>query len=139
VQANPFYLLFASPPTWGGLCLRWALAAGLIFSTFFDPAPLFAGLPVASDPGSATHYQFMRDVGCAIAAGFLFLGLLTRIVSLLLAAALLVAMVLEMQILAGPIATQIVLMGAALGLTFSGAGIFSVDRKISRFLLPNVG
>ena len=141
MSSNPIYLFFASPPTLAGTVLRLGFAASLLYGTFFEPTAVFQDLaePVEGVTMITTTLQFTRDVACSVLAACLVLGFLTRLAGVLLTAAIISMASLDMQLIPSGDATHILTASAALALALLGSGLFSLDRKISRFLLPSVG
>jgi len=141
VSSNPVYLFFASPPTLAGTVLRLGFATALLYGTYFEPTPVFEDSSRAevAELAITTTVQFTRDVACSILAGALILGFLTRLAGVILVGAILFMASLDMQLIPSGEATHIVTTSAALALALLGSGLFSIDRKISRFLLPSVG
>lgn len=144
-MANPLYLFFASRAGTAATVLRWVLAFVLLNDAYCQSR-------ILADPSlSATlNSWILWDFGCwdnswtglvfkFLSGAALLVGLFTRLVSGLIF--LLLTYFVLSPPLPDPRTLQMGLLSLALtlSLTLGGGGRFSLDRKISQYLLPNLG
>lgn len=146
MSSNPIYVFFATPKSFGPFILRLLLAAVFIFhggqKTFgwFDgpgwtaSLKMFAGMGFS--PGVAVAVMFVELL---VAISMLF-GFLTRL-SALGVIGVMAGALYFVHAPQGWAASEFpfALLMAALALVFLGGGRLSLDRGISRQLLPTLG
>ena len=140
-MVNPIYLFFASKAGGAAIVLRLTVAGFLLFDAVIMTMALLSPAAGAS-PALAWDWLLPgTGVGGVIlrwAAGLgLLAGLFTRFISLVLVVMLVFAGFRMMS--ADPDAVREVILAGALclALMFAGGGAFSMDRKISDYLLPS--
>lgn len=149
VSANPIYQFFATSGSTGPLLLRLWLAAIFFYHGTQKTFGLFGGdgwertmVSWTSDHGYGLPYVIAAAaiLGELIIAPALFLGLFTRLMGLLV-----VVLMTGSAFFSAPEATwEMLQLPITLGiiglvLCMQGGGVFSLDRAISRQLLPTVG
>lgn len=144
-MVNPIYLFFSSRAGTAATVLRLTLGFFLLHDAYCqsrmltDPAlvPLLSPW-VVWDFGSFDNFWLGLGIKCAAAAGLL-VGFLTRLISGLIVAYLAWHLLTPPLLPPATLQAGILSLALALSLMLGGGGRFSLDRKISHYLLPTLG
>ncbi len=144
-MVNPIYLFFSSRAGTAATVLRLTLGVFLLHDAYCqsrmltDPALVSLLSPwVVWDFGSLDNFWLGLGIKYAAAAGLL-VGFLTRLTSGLIVAYLAWHLLTPPLLPPASLQTGILSLGLALSLMLGGGGRFSLDRKISQYLLPTLG
>jgi putative oxidoreductase len=148
-MANPIYAFFHTRAGLGPLCLRLALVATFGYHGSQKAFGLFDGLGfkaslavmTGSDglglPTALATVAIVAELAVAI---LLFLGLFTRLASLLVILLMTGALIfVHSGSSFGDMELPFVVLAAGISLLFTGGGSLSLDKRLSSALLPEVG
>lgn len=148
VTSNPVFQFFQTPGNLGPALLRWSLAWIFFYHGTQKAFGLFGGMGwFATLELFEKNFGLPAPLAISVIVGELLLclsllfGFGTRLAGLGVAIIMTGAVVLLVEGGGGYAAAEFpgLVLACGLALCFTGAGIFSVDRWISRNLLPSVG
>lgn len=149
VNKNPVHSFFQTPGSAAPLFLRLTLSVIFFYHSarkllgWFDGEGLTATINAMTEAeglGLSALLAATAIVAEVFVVPLLFFGLLTRFAALLVVS--LMAGALYIVHAGGPfieLQLPLTILACGLSLLFSGAGRFSLDRSISRALLPDIG